>query len=117
MENHALIERMCRAIGIARYEQYSDHIRAVRLGVGSSLQIHWGWTDGFESEDEVLRATGRTAPYVQSDWRGAGFFYVEHPVNRLHEGGSGAKSKQRDFGTCPQCFLVFSALGVCDDCE
>lgn len=117
-ENHALVTRMCEAIAISRFEEYSNHIRAIRSdGRGNDLHIHWGWTDGFTSEAEALMATQGRAPHVQSDMRGQGFYYVEHPVNRLHDGGAGTKSTQRDYGTCPRCFLSLPAVGACDNCD
>ena len=116
-ENHTLIQRICMKIGIERYEQHSTYINAVRVGAGLSLHINWGWTDGFESEKEVLDATDGMAPYVQSNWRKPGAFYVEHPVNRLHSGSSSSKTSQRTYGICPNCYVAFPATRTCDNCN
>jgi len=72
---------------------------------------------GNESEEEVILATDGKAPYVQSNWRQPGAFYVEHPENRLHSGGDGSKSSKRNFGICPNCSVELPATRSCDNCN
>lgn len=116
-ENHALVEQVCERIGVSRWLPYSDHFRAVRTSEGPDLRVHWGWTEGFVNEEEVLMATDGRWTYVQSDHLGAGMYYVEHPINRLHEGGGGAPGKHEPLAqVCPVHHVALPSTGLCDDC-
>ena len=112
--NHALINKFCEYIGIDRYED-RGYIKAVRADGGPALQIHYGWTNGFQSEAEVLAAVGE-APFWPSE-RGTGLWGVSHPVNNLDHGGGGPAKHLREYGTCPKHFLKLPATGICGECS
>lgn len=120
-ENHPLVEQVCDRLGVIDWVRCSatdDYFRAVRGGKGPDLVVHWGWTDGFVDEEEVLMATDGRWRYVQSDYRGPGMYYVEHPINRLHEGGGGAAGKrERPVEICPIHQVALPSTGLCDDCS
>ena len=116
-ENHELIRAFTTAIGIAAYYERGSYIKAERIDAGPPLFINYGWTNGFESEDEVRRATGQGAECWPSG-RGRGQWGVSHPVHRMHGGGGGgAKPDKPDYGTCPSCHLKLPATRRCDDCD
>jgi hypothetical protein len=115
LENQVLIREFCEYIGIDRYED-RGYIKAVRANRGPALQIHWGWTNGFESEDEARRSTGDRAPCWPSQ-RGTGLWGVSHPTNNIGHGGGGPANELPDYGTCPSCNITLPATGVCDTCS
>lgn len=110
--NYALIHKVCDNLGIVRFEGRASYIKAVRPDGGRALNITHGWTNGFTSEDEARRATGG-AKVWPSD-RGRGLWGVHHPMYNQRSEKSGAV---RQYETCPKCFLVMSASGVCDNCN
>lgn len=118
-ENHALIKRFCEYIGIERYENCGTHIKAVRVADGPTLNIAYGWTNGFRSEDEVRQAVGDYAEHWPSGRaKKSGLWGVSHPINRIGHGGGGAQGRGlTDFGTCEIHFLKLPASGICDECE
>ena len=66
----------------------------------------------------VLMATDGRWPYVQSDSLGPGMYYVEHPINGLHQGGGGAPRKREPLvQICPVHHVALSSTGRCDDCS
>jgi hypothetical protein len=115
IENHALIRRFCDHLNIERYEGRSGYIKAVRRDGGPSLQINYGWTNGFNSEVEARAAVGDDASCWAST-RGTGLWGVTHPIHSIGNGGGGTQTTHVDYGTCPQHFLKLPANGVCDDC-
>lgn len=109
-ENHALIRSFVADIGIADYFETTSYIKAVRAGGGPDLRIAYGWSNGF-TEDEVRSLVGADSIW-RSDSR-QGLWGVAHPVSGGTRGGGGSPGDRRDYGTCPQCFIAFSANGTC----
>lgn len=60
LENHSFIRRFTDAIGIEAYFGTTEYIKAVRTGAGPDLNIAYGWSNGFVSEEEARLATGDT---------------------------------------------------------
>lgn len=113
-ENHDLIKRFTAALAISAYYERGSYIKAVRSDGGPPLHINFGWTNGFRSEDEVIRAAGNDAERWRSA-RGRGQWGVSHPANKMRSGEK-AKPTRRQFGSCPTCHLALPATGRCDDC-
>lgn len=118
IENHALIRTFTDEIGIAGYWGMQGYIKAERRGAGPALNINPGWTNGFRSREEVLRAIGELQAVVGDDgvWtsdRGTDQWGVSHPLNRIGQSGPEVARQERDYGTCPQCFCKFAANGTC----
>lgn len=114
-ENHTLIRRFCEHLGIVDYEERAGYIKAVRPDSGPALQINFGWTNGFRSEEEAHAAAGADAKVWPSD-RATGLWGVTHPLNAIGHGGGGPEKAAPDYGTCPNCFLTLPATGACDNC-
>lgn len=89
VENHAFIRRLVSAVGIAGYRAVpradNPYVIATRRDGGPALHIHYGYTNGFRSEDEIVRLIGNTAGCAPSSRKGS--WYVEHPTNRVRPGG------------------------------
>lgn len=115
LENHSLIRQFCESVGIERYEDRSGYIKGVRSGHGPALQIHYGWTNGFLSEEEARAACG-DAPCWASG-RGTELWGVTHPVHRIGQGGGGPVRPERHYGTCLAHNIALPASGICDECN
>lgn len=110
--NRAFIRKFMGGIPIAGYYETSGYIKAVRANGGPDLNIASGWSNGFESEAEIIELLGDVERWGDGDrfplWG------VSHPENRIGHGGGGPSSSgPRDYGTCPTCFTGFSASGQC----
>ena len=114
VENHALIHQFCEYLGIDSFED-RGYIKAIRTDEGPSLQIHYGWTNGFQSEAEARSSTGDRVPVWHSG-RGTGLWGVTHPVNNIGHGGGGPAKETPDYGTCTKHNIALPATGVCDEC-
>ena len=114
LENHEFIRQMAAELGIVRFVATRSYLKAARPGGGPALNINYGWTNGFMSEEEALRAGGATTEVWPSD-RGSGQWGVSHPVNQLRDpdGSSASSGSAKDYDTCPRCFTTFSASGAC----
>ncbi len=65
-ENHEFIRRITSAIGIAEYctmeNSSQTYIRAKRRDGLADLHIYYGYTNGFTSKEELVRASQPSAP-------------------------------------------------------
>jgi hypothetical protein len=120
VENHNFIRRIVNVIGIAeiRAVPRSDkgYIRAIRRDGLPDLHIYFGYTTGFASEQEVIRAAGRGQGRGRSNSQ-QGTWYVEHPTNRIHHGGEDrARDVRRPAAFC-RCGMELSVTGICASCD
>lgn len=115
-ENHTFIQRFCEEVRVTSVHERGTYIKAQRSDGGPALQINFGWTNGFRSEEEARRAAGDHAKYWPSR-RGTGQWGVDHPVHKARLNPAKPKATRTDFGTCPVHFLRLPATGVCNDCE
>ena len=110
IENHRFIQRWVDSVGIGSFFERGSYIRAVRRGAGPALEIHSGYTNGFVSEEEVVQALGDERMWPSN--RGTGQWGVTHP-KAGHARNGVPKGTHPDYGTCPECFVAFSAAGTC----
>jgi hypothetical protein len=114
LENRPLIRSLADYVGIARVEGTTGYLKAVRAGGGPALLINYGWTSGFVSEEEARDAAGDTEVDAWPSERGTGRWGVSHPVHRMRDtSGSRTAPEERDYGSCPDCFVRRSATGAC----
>lgn len=116
IENQEMVKRICTHIGVERFLEGSNYIRAIRADGDLPLHIAYGFTNGFASEAEARAAAGDGA-VLHPSGRGKGRWYAEHPTNQIGERGEGMASRQRDFGICDRCQMALPASGVCDECS
>lgn len=118
VENYVFITRLCGAIGIVDYRvvDRSDkpYVVATRRGGLRDLHIYYGYTTGFTTEDEIVRAVGKGAERGPSS--PAGTWYVAHPMNRIWAGGHSGHNVRREGGHCA-CGMQLSITGVCGSCD
>lgn len=112
LENHAFVRAAMSTLGVIRYEVMTGYIKVVRVDGSPDLHIAGGYTNGFASREEALAAAQGGAVDHSSRFDGA--WYIEHPANSIRDGGEiGGRDSDRDYGTCPRCFVAFSASGSC----
>ena len=116
--NHDFIRRLTAAVGIAEYRAVvrpdKPYVVAKRRDGGRDLHIYYGYTNGFESHDEIIRFAGSDAVGRPSSRKGT--WYVEHPDNRVHSRADRSRSVRRQADFC-QCGMQLSVTGVCDSCD
>ncbi|QVI26768.1 hypothetical protein MN2019_21235 [Mycolicibacterium neoaurum] len=117
--NHDFIRRFASAIGIARYEAMAvdttkPYVLATRHDGLPPLHIHYGFTSGFATEEEVVRAAGNDVTRAPSSRKGT--WYVAHPVNEIRPRGERAKDVRREARFC-SCGMQLSLTGNCDYCS
>lgn len=116
-ENYAFIRDMTDAVGIETFvavdRSDKPYVRAVRRDGLPDLHIHWGFTNGFASEDDAVLAAGMGATRKPSSRKGT--WYVEHPVTRVHAGSERSRSVRREADRCP-CGMEMPLTGVCEYC-
>lgn len=118
VENHEFIREFTSAIGIAEFRvaERTDrpHVVATRTDGLPDLHIHYGYTNGFTSEDEIVLVAGSGVGRAPSSRKGT--WYVEHPITRVRRGGDRTRDVRRAAGFC-SCGMQLSVTGACDSCE
>ena len=117
--NHEFIEQMTRAVGIVGYRVVEQpgkpYVIAMRRDGQRDLHIYYGATNGFGSEDEVVRIAGDAVGRGESRSR-KGTWYVLHPVNHARPAGKRPRPDRREAAIC-DCGMQLSLTGVCDSCD
>lgn len=118
-DNHAFIRQLTDAVGISGYRavQRGDkrHVVATRRDGMRDLHIYFGYTSGFDSEEEIVRFLGSAVGRKPSS-SPKGTWYVEHPSNRIHSSSTRSRDVRRAAQRCP-CGLELSLTGVCANCD
>ncbi|CAJ1494130.1 hypothetical protein MU0083_000668 [[Mycobacterium] kokjensenii] len=118
VENHHLIERVTTAAGISEYQAViggdKPYVRAIRRNGLPDLHIYYGYTNGFLSEDEVIRFAGSGAGRGPSSRKGT--WYLLHPTNQVRTGAKRSDDVRREAKTCPTCYMALPLTGICDEC-
>ncbi|OMC01065.1 hypothetical protein A5733_03270 [Mycobacterium sp. NS-7484] len=118
VENHGFIRQFTTAIGIVEYRavERSDkpYVIATRSDGRPDLHIHYGFTNGFISEEEIVRVAGSGVGRAPSSRKGT--WYIEHPVTRVHHGAERPRDVRRTAGFC-RCGMQLSVTGVCGNCD
>lgn len=107
MENDEFIRRFTTTLGATSFTPMVSYVKVERPG-GRALKIASGYTNGFESEQEIVDALGEVDCWPSK--RGWG---VWHPVHGGPSSGGGTRRPAVDYGTCPVCFTEYSARGTC----
>lgn len=117
--NHDFIRAFTTAIGIAEYHYVNQpgkpYVVAMRRDGGLPLHIYYGATNGFYSEEEVIRIAGSAVDRRESGSR-KGTWCVEHPVNQSRPPGPPSRDVRRE-GTICACGMQRSVTGVCPSCD
>lgn len=117
-ENHEFIRHITAAIGIAEYrtaEQVDKpYVIAKRRDGLPDLHIYYGYTNGFTSEEEIVRIAGSGVGRSPSSRKGT--WYVEHPTNRVRPGSERPHNVRREASFCA-CGMQLSLTGACASCD
>ena len=117
--NHEFIQQMTRAVGIVGYRVVEQpgkpYVIATRRDGLRDLHIYHGATNGFASEDEVIRIAGDAVGRRESGSR-KGTWCVLHPVNQARPAGKRSQNDRREADICG-CGMQRSLTGVCDSCD
>lgn len=118
VENHEFIRRFTSAIGIVEFRAVEradqPYVVAMRRDRFPDLWIHYGYTNGFTSEEEILRVAGSGVGRAVSSRKGT--WYVEHPVTGVRPGSERSYDVRRSAGFCG-CGMQLSVTGVCGSCD
>ena len=119
LENHEFVRRITTAIGIAEYramavDSSKPYVLATRKDGQAALHIHYGFTNGFTSEDEAVRAAGLGVERQESSRKGT--WYVVHPLTKVAPSGERSRDVRRQGGMCA-CGMQLSVTGVCGSCD
>lgn len=119
LENDRQIRRFVTTLGMSEFYDRGSYIKAVRPhgDRGPALQIHYGWTNGFATEDEAVMAADRLTEHWKSK-RGWGVTHVENKLrsgNSSRTGGGRGSALPRD--ACPTCHYQLPVSGRCDNCS
>lgn len=129
--NHEFITAITDAVGISAYIDRGRYIEAIRRGEGASLHIGKTYVNGFAADEEV-RVGGVVLRLQPSEGREP-YAYVTQPSERMPASPvkrpaarrSAAAPRaprapkptpvsERDYGVCPECFMVKNAAGACN---
>lgn len=118
VDNHDFIRRFTTAVGIAHYramaiDSTKPYVMAMRRDGQPTLHIHYGFTSGFSSEEEIVAAAGEGAVRAPSSRKGT--WYVAHPTNEVRSRGARGRDVRREAAFC-SCGMQMSVTGVCDFC-
>lgn len=117
--NHDFIRAFTAAVGIDAYHYVNQsgkpYVVATRRDGLRPLHIYYGATNGFYSEEEVIRVAGSAVDRRESGSR-KGTWCVEHPVNQSRPPGPRSKDVRREAAICA-CGMQRSVTGVCPSCD
>lgn len=118
VENHQFIREFTSAVGIAEFRAVEStdrpHVIATRTDGLPDLHIHYGYTNGFTSEEEIIQVAGSGVGRAPSSRKGT--WYVEHPITRVGRGSERSRDVRRTAGFC-SCGMQLSVTGVCGNCD
>ncbi|MFM8856976.1 MAG: hypothetical protein ACKOI2_07180 [Actinomycetota bacterium] len=118
-ENHAFIRRVAEIVGISRFQAVvgaKPYIIATRRDGLRDLNIYWGYTTGFTTEEEATRVGGPGTTIGPSS-NPKGTWYVTHPENRVGPREGRARTMRREAAFCDTCGEQTSLTGVCGNCD
>jgi hypothetical protein len=105
-------------LGVAEFRAVErpdkPYVIAVRRDGLPDLQIFYGYTTGFRSQEEIFAVAGRGVGYAPSSRKGT--WYVEHPINQVRPSGRRPGSIRRAPKLC-DCGMELSVTGVCSSCD
>ncbi|BBZ66352.1 hypothetical protein MINS_17810 [Mycolicibacterium insubricum] len=109
---------MAMAVGIAEYRAVErpekPYVVGKRREHGPDLYIYYGSTDGFRSEDEIVRLLGDSVERGPSSRTGT--WYVAHPLNKIRAPSQRRSDKTRTATFCG-CGMELSLTGFCASCD
>lgn len=115
LRNQAFLAALDQHIDISETLLRGSYIKVSRRSEGSALQIHSGYTNGFRSEDEIVRTFGDVERWPSQRFDGA--WGVTHPDHGAPRSDNSGSQQSRQQVACPHCFTLMALSGVCGSCE
>ncbi|WP_261165213.1 hypothetical protein [Microbacterium sp. Marseille-Q6965] len=124
--NRDFIRRIVEGIDAAGFVGYATHFRVERRGGSPALEVHPGYTNGFRTEQEIVRRLGEVERWPSRRFHGA--WGVTHPVAApaaperparapRTSSSRAASAPEEPPKVCPTCFMVLPMSGVCQNCD
>lgn len=117
LENDPQIRHFVTVLGITDFYKRSSYVKAVRPpGTrGRALHIHYGYTNGFASEEEArVAAFGVANPWKSK--RGWGVTHLENMMRSRNRKSAKKRGTSAPPQFCPIHGHQLPATGRCDDC-
>lgn len=115
LENLTFLKNLQYSVDSLGCEILDTYIKVLRPDGLPTLDIHYGFTTGFQSPEEIVSIFG-DVDYWESK-RLAGTWGVSHPVNRIRESGGTHSSAGKEQVPCPQCGMLMSSAQNCEFCD
>jgi hypothetical protein len=115
LENQAFVRQLLSGVSVDAFFDRGSYIKATRADGGPAVQIHYGYSNGFRSEEEITRSIGDVDRWRSG--RATNLWGVSHPENKIRSSSGGGHAEKREWGYCTTCGLKLPASGLCDMCD
>lgn len=107
----AALEQRIPCLGCKVLDGYIKYFREDKL---PALEIHYGYTNGFQSEQEVIQIFGDVDRSEST--RVSNIWWVTHPENKIRESGRSRSMKTSEETYCPGCGMSLPKSQQCEFC-
>lgn len=112
--NRPFIEKFLHGVDVEGLYERGSYIMVARQSGAPALRIHFGYTNGFRSEAEIVKLLGDVERWPSQ--RGHDLWGVTHPVHGAQHGSSARRGQRREQTECPDCGALMPLTGICDNC-
>lgn len=114
LTNRQFLEPLLRGIPTSGCIVLDTYIKYFREDNLAPLEIHYGYTNGFQTEAELTDIFGDVERSESTRIRGT--WVVAHPENKIRDSGTTTTKQTTEQRACPECGMLLSQTGVCDFC-
>ncbi|WP_157486979.1 hypothetical protein [Leucobacter salsicius] len=115
LRNQVFLGELDENIDVSECLLRGTYIKVTRHSGGGALQIHSGYTNGFRSEEEIIRTFGDVERWPSQRFEGA--WGVTHPDHGAYRSENARTHQSRQQDPCPLCFTLMALSGVCGNCD
>lgn len=115
IENKQFLTMLEGSIPSVGCEVLTSYIKYFRADSLPHLEIHFGYTTGFQSEKEILQIFGDVERWESKRVKNA--WGVSHPLNKIRESGYPQKQNSHRSKFCSICGMQLSQTGLCEFCS
>lgn len=114
LTNQQFLEPLAKGIPTLGCTVLDTYIKYFRVDNSAPLEIHYGYTTGFQSEVELTDIFGDVDRSESTRIKGT--WVVTHPENKIRDSGTIKTRQTTEQRPCPECGMLLSQTGVCDFC-
>ncbi|AXE53949.1 hypothetical protein [Aurantimicrobium sp. MWH-Uga1] len=114
LTNQQFLEPLSKEIPALGCTVLDTYIKYFREDSFAPLEIHYGYTNGFQSETEVTDIFGDVERSESTRIKGT--WVVHHPENKIRDSGATKTTQTTEQNPCSECGMLLSQTGVCDYC-